>query len=107
MGGKTGTTNEHSDSWFMGFTPSLIGGCWVGGDDRDIHFNSMSEGQGARAAMPVMGIFLNKVFADPQLGYSQAEQFIVPVKYSDPCRSPRETTDESNLSPGVMDDIFN
>ncbi|MDR1526555.1 MAG: transglycosylase domain-containing protein [Dysgonamonadaceae bacterium] len=107
MGGKTGTTNNNSDCWFMGFTPSLIGGCWVGGDDPDIHFDSMNEGQGARAAMPIMGIFLKKLFADPQLGYSPTEPFIVPEKYGDPCRSTREIIDESNYSPGVMDDIFN
>ncbi|MDR2805780.1 MAG: transglycosylase domain-containing protein [Dysgonamonadaceae bacterium] len=107
MGGKTGTTNNNSDCWFMGFTPSLVGGCWVGGDDRDIHFSSMNEGQGSRAAMPVMGIFLKKVFADSHLGYSPTESFTVPEKYSDPCRSTREIIDESNYSPGVMDDIFN
>jgi penicillin-binding protein 1A len=107
MGGKTGTSNNNSDLWFMGFTPSLVGGCWVGGDDRDIHFNSMNEGQGARAALPVMGLFLKKVFADPRLGYSPTESFTVPAQYSDPCHSSRESTNESRYSPGVMDDIFN
>ena len=53
MGGKTGTTNDNSDSWFMGFTPSLVSGCWVGGDERDIHFGSMTYGQGAAAALPI------------------------------------------------------
>jgi penicillin-binding protein 1A len=106
-GGKTGTTNNNSDCWFIGFTPSLIGGCWIGGDDRDIHFASMNEGQGARAALPIVGLFLKKVFADPSLGYSQTEQFSVPAKYSDPCHSVHEIIDESNYSPGVMDDIFN
>ncbi|MDR0543170.1 MAG: penicillin-binding protein, partial [Dysgonamonadaceae bacterium] len=106
MGGKTGTTNNNSDLWFMGFTPSLVGGCWVGGDDRDIHFNSMNEGQGARAALPVMGIFLKKIFADPQLGYSPSEQFTVPDQYSDPCRSKREIIMDESNSPAVMDPIF-
>ena len=47
MGGKTGTTNYNADGWFMGFTPSLVSGCWVGGEDRDIHFDTMLHGQGA------------------------------------------------------------
>jgi penicillin-binding protein 1A len=108
MGGKTGTTQNNSDAWFMGFTPSLVGGCWVGGDDRDIHFNSMSEGQGARAALPVMGIFLKKVFADASLGYSPAESFSVPGKYGDPCsNSDSENEEEIDLSPAMLDDLFN
>jgi len=107
MGGKTGTSNDNSDLWFMGFTPSLVSGCWVGGDDRDIHFNSMNEGQGARAAMPVVGIFLKKVLADSSLGYSPSEQFTVPGKYSDPCHSSHAIVDDSAHSHGVMDDIFN
>jgi penicillin-binding protein 1A len=107
MGGKTGTTNNNSDCWFMGFTPSLVGGCWVGGDDRDIHFASMNEGQGARAALPIMGIFLKKVFADTELGYSPTESFFVPERYADPCRTIDNLNDDSNYSPGVMDDIFN
>jgi penicillin-binding protein 1A len=106
MGGKTGTTQNNSDCWFMGFTPSLVGGCWVGGEERSIHFNSMNEGQGARAALPVMGIFLKKVFADPKLAYSATEQFTVPAKYSDPCGNTMQM-DELISAPGVMDDIFN
>jgi penicillin-binding protein 1A len=107
MGGKTGTTQNNSDCWFMGFTPSLVGGCWVGGEERSIHFNSMNEGQGARAALPVMGIFLKKVFADSRLGYSSTEQFTVPVQFSNPCNSNREPDATVNILPGVMDDIFN
>ena len=53
MGGKTGTTNNNSDGWFMGFTPSLVSGVWVGGEDRDIHFDTMVNGQGAAMALPV------------------------------------------------------
>ena len=53
MGGKTGTTNSNSDGWFMGFTPSLVSGVWVGGEDRDIHFDTMTYGQGASMALPV------------------------------------------------------
>jgi penicillin-binding protein 1A len=106
MGGKTGTTQNNSDCWFMGFTPSLVGGCWVGGEERSIHFNSMNEGQGARAALPVMGIFLKKVFADPKLGYSPTKQFTVPAQYSNPCES-TQRAEAIDIAPGTMDDIFN
>lgn len=86
MGGKTGTTQNNSDGWFMGFTPSLVTGCWVGGEERDIHFDRMSEGQGAAMALPIWGLYMQKVFADKSLPYSQEERFDVPVDF-DPCRS--------------------
>lgn len=60
MGGKTGTTNRNSDGWFMGFTPSLVSGCWVGGEERDIHFDTMRDGQGASMALPVWGLYMQK-----------------------------------------------
>ena len=84
MGGKTGTTNNNSDGWFMGFTPSLVSGVWVGGEDRDIHFDTMLYGQGASMALPVWAIYMNKVFADKSLGYSQDEHFEIPDGF-DPC----------------------
>ena len=78
MGGKTGTTNDNSDGWFVGYTPSLAFGAWVGGDERDVHFASMNYGQGAASALPVVGIFLNKVYADETLGYDRDEEFELP-----------------------------
>lgn len=78
MGGKTGTTNNNSDGWFMAFTPSLVSGCWVGGEDRAIHFDNMAEGQGASMALPIAALYMQKVFADESLGYSQSEQFEIP-----------------------------
>ncbi|MDR0769151.1 MAG: transglycosylase domain-containing protein [Dysgonamonadaceae bacterium] len=87
MGGKTGTTQEHSDGWFMGFTPSLVGGVWVGGEERSIRFNRIADGQGATMALPILAEFLKKVYNDPFLGYSTAEQFEYPESYFDPCRS--------------------
>ncbi len=78
MGGKTGTTQNNSDGWFMGFTPSLVNGCWVGGEDRAIHFDSMAEGQGASMALPIWAIYMQKVLADEELGYSSTEQFDIP-----------------------------
>ena len=82
--GKTGTTQNNSDGWFMGFTPSLVTGCWVGGEERDIHFDRMSDGQGASMALPIWGIYMNKVYADKTLPYSQEERFDIPKGW-DPC----------------------
>lgn len=78
MGGKTGTSQNHSDGWFVGFTPELVAGCWVGGEDRSIHFDSMDKGQGARTALPIYGLFMQKVYNDPELGYSREATFDIP-----------------------------
>ncbi len=78
MGGKTGTTNNNSDAWFMGFTPSLVSGVWVGGEDRAIHFDNMAEGQGASMALPIYALYMQRVYADTTLGYTQDEQFDIP-----------------------------
>lgn len=84
MCGKTGTTQNMSDGWFMGYTPSLVTGCWVGGEERNIHFDRMSEGQGAAMALPIFGLYMQKVYADETLPYSEAETFDIPYGY-DPC----------------------
>ena len=78
MGGKTGTSQNHSDGWFVGFTPSLVSGVWVGGEDRSIHFDNMSAGQGANMALPIWALYMQKVYADEELGYDIEEQFDVP-----------------------------
>ena len=78
MGGKTGTSQNHSDGWFVGFTPSLVSGVWVGGEDRSIHFDNMSAGQGANMALPIWSIYMQKVYANEELGYSVEEQFDIP-----------------------------
>ena len=80
-GGKTGTTQNNSDGWFVGFTPSLVSGCWVGGEDRAIHFDRMSDGQGASMALPIWAIYMQKVLADETLPYSPDEQFDVPPTF--------------------------
>ena len=84
MGGKTGTTNFNSDGWFMGFTPELVTGVWVGGEERYIHFVSTAMGQGAEAALPILGLFLQKVYRDAELPYSQDTKFKFPKGYN-PC----------------------
>ena len=78
MGGKTGTTNSNSDGWFMGFTPQLVSGVWVGGEERYIHFNTMAFGQGASMALPIYGLYMSKVYADKSLPYSQTVTFPSP-----------------------------
>lgn len=80
IAGKTGTTQRNADGWFMGLTPELVAGVWVGGEDRSIHFNSMVEGQGATMALPIWGKFFNKVYADKSLKVSQGE-FPKPASY--------------------------
>lgn len=81
VAGKTGTTQNNSDGWFMGFVPNLITGVWVGGEDRDIHFDNLRNGQGSATALPVWGTYMNKVYNDASLGYSRTEPFIVTDKY--------------------------
>jgi penicillin-binding protein 1A len=104
LGGKTGTTNNNSDAWFMGLTPTLVSGVWVGGDDRDIHFDSMAMGQGATMALPVFALYMQRVYADKRLGYNPNAVFDMPEGYN-PC-----AIDESGLqdaSDGVsIEDIF-
>lgn len=107
MGAKTGTTQNNSDGWFMGFTPNLVTGCWVGGEDRDIHFDRMSDGQGASMALPIWGLYMNKVYADETLPYSQKDTFDIPHDF-DPCANsllaPQQ--DEEEVKMGGFDDFF-
>ncbi len=108
IGGKTGTTNRNSDGWFVGFTPRLVSACWVGGEDRDIHFNSMANGQGASSALPIWAYYMTKVFRDESLGYSQDEDFNLPEGF-DPCAEDTLSLSEYNAptgSAGGIDQIF-
>lgn len=107
MGGKTGTTQNHSDGWFMGFTPSLVSGVWVGGEDRSIHFDRMSEGQGASMALPIYGLYMQKVYADKTLGYSQEEDFEIPEQYQNPCKmTSEEERKQTPTDVGGIDKMF-
>lgn len=94
MGGKTGTSQNHSDGWFMGFTPRISTGCWVGGEDRSIHFDGIRLGQGANMSLPIVAKFFQKVFNDKvlqeraeELGISPELEFVIPEEYANPCRS--------------------
>ncbi len=100
MGGKTGTTNRNADAWFMGFTPSLVSGCWVGGEDRDIHFDSTRMGQGANMALPIWAYYMKKVFADRSLGYDPNEKFDIPEDFN-PCVS-----EFDDYSVGGIEEVF-
>ncbi len=100
MGGKTGTTNRNADAWFMGFTPSLVSGCWVGGEDRDIHFDSTRMGQGANMALPIWAYYMKKVFADRSLGYDPNEKFDIPEGFN-PCVS-----EFDDYSAGGIEEVF-
>lgn len=113
MGGKTGTTQNNSDGWFMGFTPNLVTATWVGGEDRSIHFDRTAQGQGASMALPIYGLFMQKIYADPQLGYTADEQF--PKSSINPCAG--ATIDatlmdassihsNTNVGNGGIDDMF-
>ena len=105
MGGKTGTTNNHSDGWFMGITPNLVAGCWVGGEERSIRFDRITEGQGAAMALPIFAMFMQKVYANRTLGCSETDNFEEPrdVSYS---YSPAEQANEPNNRPLELDDFF-
>lgn len=81
LGGKTGTSQNNSDGWFVGFSPSLVSGCWVGGEDRAIHFDSMAEGQGASMALPIFALYMQKLYADTDLPYTEEEQFDIPAEF--------------------------
>lgn len=99
VGGKTGTTSNYSDAWFMGCTPKLVAGAWVGGEYRSIHFRNGALGQGARTALPVFGYFMNKVLADNNLRqyrakFSPPRNFIAPSTYSH--YTPEEEEDDGN-----------
>jgi penicillin-binding protein 1A len=82
IGGKTGTTQNHSNGWFMGVTPQLVGGVWAGWEDQAIHFETIAEGQGANMALPIFAIFLRKVYDDPQFGIMETDEFERPVNFN-------------------------
>ena len=100
IGGKTGTTNNNSDGWFMGFVPRLVSGVWVGGEDRDIHFDKMSQGQGATMALPIWANYMKAVYADRSLGYSPKDTFNIPRNFILCGESPSDTIQED------IDNIF-
>lgn len=105
-GGKTGTSNDNADAWFMGFTPQLVAGVWVGGEDRDIHFDGMFFGQGASAALPVWVKFFKKVYGDKDLGYDIDQKFEFPEHFN-PCAGAGEDEEFiETIEDSEIDDLF-
>ena len=115
MGGKTGTSNNHSDAWFVGVTPSLVGGAWVGGEYRSIHFRTGALGQGSRTALPVVAQFMRSVMDDPQLRTKYLHKYGLPPEDVDVSTwqatyAPREEEPDSlagdslGLEEGVVDE---
>lgn len=100
MGGKTGTTNRNSDAWFMAVTPDLVSGMWVGGEDRDIHFDSMAMGQGATMALPIYAYFIKKVYGNEALPYKANAIFDIPEDF-DGCGRASESDDFMDI-----EDVF-
>lgn len=79
IAGKTGTTNDNSDGWFIGYTPNITAGVWVGGEDRQVHFNSLALGSGSNMSLPIWGIWMKKCLADPTIGWSEFDTFAPPA----------------------------
>ena len=103
IGGKTGTTNRNSDAWVMGFTPQLVSGCWVGGEDRDIHFDRMAMGQGATMALPIWAYYMIKVYRDKSLGYSPKATFGMSEDYNPCSKDDMEGGENSDMD---IDEVF-
>ncbi len=98
IAGKTGTTSNQADAWFIGYCPQLIAGVWVGCDDREFRFRTEQMGQGASSALPIWAFFMKKVFADKKLGIDPNKVFKQPANFDD-C----DTTDQFGAKPPVLD----
>ena len=98
MGGKTGTTNDNSDAWYMGFTPQLLAGTWIGCDDRFIR-NESNSGFGGAAARPIWEAFFKKVYADRTLGIDKEAKFVKPEELENEINS----ADPANLYDDAME----
>ncbi len=104
IGGKTGTTQNQSDGWFMGVTPNLVSGVWVGGEDRDIHFDGIHLGQGANMALPIWALYMKSVYADKNLNYSEDNQFEEPVNFTISLDCDDQNTQNNNSQQDVDDE---
>ena len=98
IAGKTGTTQNQSDGWFMGIVPNLVTGVWVGGEDRSVHFEEIGFGQGATMALPIWALFMKGAYENPDLGISQ-EEFPVPEVVSIPLECEEYEFDNNPISP--------
>ncbi len=81
IGGKTGTTQNQSDGWFMGVTPNLVTGVWTGWEDRSIHFASLALGSGSNMALPIVGLYLDKIYNDESFAFMRSDIFEPPLNF--------------------------
>ena len=95
IAGKTGTTNNHSDGWFMGLTPNLVSGTWTGGEERSIHFDNLKIGQGSNMALPIWALYMQKIYADTSLGISPDDKFEVPDNFNIQTTCDEDVTESS------------
>ena len=100
IAGKTGTTNNNSDGWFIGFTPDLVSGGWVGGEERSIQFSSTNYGQGANMALPFWALYMRRIYANGKLGYSKS------IKFDIPDNPDNVVTDCNEYKNGQINNIF-
>ena len=103
LAGKTGTTNDQSDGWFIGYTPKITAGVWVGAEDRQVHFESLALGGGSNMALPIWGIFMKKVLEDGTLGISSNDVFVKPPGFELDLRCTGGDDDNSSVSVGNKD----
>ncbi len=100
VAGKTGTTNNQADAWFIGYTPQLLAGAWVGCDDREFRFRREDLGQGAASALPIWALFMRKVFADKTLNYNPTKSFTPPEGFVDcDADNPNILLEDTNKNP--------
>ena len=106
IAGKTGTTQNQSDGWFMGMVPNLVTGVWVGGDDRSIHFRTIDYGQGASMALPIWGLYMKKNYANEDLGVSM-DEFLEPEELSInvDCTKIKEEIEQDNDLDDDLDEL--
>ena len=99
IGGKTGTSSGYVDGWYMGITKDLVTGIWVGADDRSVHFTSSETGEGSHTALPIFGSFMQRVYADPNSGYTRGPfpKPWVKITKSYDCPSPNIKTDSLSV----------
>ncbi|GAO29869.1 hypothetical protein [Geofilum rubicundum] len=95
IGGKTGTTQNNSDGWFIGVSPNLVTGVWVGGEDRDVHFDNTYLGQGANMALPIWALYMIPAYEDPESGYSLEDEFEAPLRFDIDLNCPDEYVPQS------------
>jgi penicillin-binding protein 1A len=110
IAGKTGTTSNQADAWFIGYTPELMAGVWVGCDDREFRFRTESMGQGASSALPIWAYFMKRVYADKSLGINPKATFAIPEGYvecdsNDPTSVQRSGLETGNKAPTENEDI--